>query len=60
MATTSVKLYQKASKRRKDGTAPIYVRIIVDRKSSLVSTGISVEPKFWNADKGRVRASHDI
>lgn len=60
MANTSVKLYLKASKSRVDGTAPVYVRLISDRKSSLISTGVYVEPKFWNADRGRVRASHDV
>lgn len=60
MANTSVKLYLKASKRRADGTAPVYIRITANRRSSLVSTGVYVEPKFWNADRGRVRSSHDI
>ena len=60
MSNVSVKLYQKASKVRADGTAPVYVRVIADRKSRLVSTGIYVEPKHWNAAKGRVRASHDL
>ena len=57
---TSVRLYQKASKRRADGTAPVYVRVTRDRKSSLVSTGVYVEPRYWNKDRGRVRASHDL
>ena len=60
MSNVSVKLYQKTSKTRADGTAPVYVRVIADRKSRLVSTGVYVEPKHWNKARGRVRAGHDI
>ena len=60
MPNVSVALYQKASKVRADGTAPIYVRAIADRKSTLRSTGVAVEPRHWNANRQRVRAGHDL
>ncbi len=60
MSVSSVKLYQKTSKIRADGTAPIYVRIIANRESFLDSTGIYVAPRDWNATRQQVRASHEI
>ena len=51
---------RKASKVRADGTAPIYVRVVANRKSSLRSTGVYVAPRDWNENKGQVRASHEI
>jgi hypothetical protein len=40
-------------KRRKhpDGTVPIYIRITQNRKYSLISTGIDIEPKYWDPKK---------
>ncbi|HEX8386017.1 MAG TPA: site-specific integrase, partial [Rubricoccaceae bacterium] len=60
MSNVSVKLYQKASKVRADGTAPIYVRVVANRKSSLRSTGVYVAPRDWNEKRQQVRASHEI
>jgi len=60
MPNVSTALYLKTSKTKADGTAPVYVRVVANRKSNLISTGIYVEPKHWNKAKGRVRASHDI
>ncbi len=60
MPNASTALYLKSSKRKADGTAPVYVRVTAHRKTRLVSTGIYVEPRHWNASKGQVRASHDL
>lgn len=60
MSNVSVKLYQKTSKAKADGTAPVYVRVIANRKTRLVSTGVYLESRHWNASRQRVRASHDI
>ena len=60
MPNVSAALYQKASKQKADGTAPIYVRVTADRKTRLVSTAVYVEPRHWNARTGRVRAAHDL
>ncbi len=60
MSNVSTALYQKVSKTKADGTAPVYVRVTAHRKSTLVSTGIYVEPRHWNARTARVRAAHDL
>ena len=60
MSNVTTKLYQKASKAKADGSAPVYVRVTANRKTRLVSTGVYVEPKHWNAGRERVRAGHDL
>ena len=57
---TSVKLIQRLEKKKKDGTAPIYIRATSNRKSRYKATGISIPPKDWNKAKGQVRASHEL
>jgi len=56
----SLKLVQRTQKQNKLGEAPIYLRITQERKSTFLSTGISVFPKQWNAEKEQVRTSHPI
>lgn len=53
MATISAIL--RNDKIKKDGTAPIHFLIIKDRRKSKVTSGIFVDPKYWNADKGVVK-----
>ncbi len=60
MPNVTAALYLKASKTKSDGTAPVYVRVTANRKSTLVSTGIYVEPRHWNKARGRVRAGHEL
>lgn len=55
-ATVNLKLWKYRPK--KDGTFPIYIRITKNRKSSWLSTDISVLEKDWNEDKGKVKPSH--
>lgn len=57
MALT-INLTQLKRKKKKDGTIPIYIRITEDRKSRYKSTGISILPKYWNADRQEIRRSH--
>ena len=59
MATT-VKLVLRRSKRKRDGTCPVWIRITANRKTRFVSTGIYVAPKYWNANRERVRGSHEV
>ncbi len=59
MATT-LKLVQRTSKTRKDGTAPIWLRITANRKSTFQSTGVVVLPKHWDADRQKIHRSHSI
>ena len=56
----TVSLYMRKDKKRKDGTAPVYVRATANRKSRYVATGVYLEPKHWNADRGEVRRSHEL
>ncbi len=56
----TIKPVLRTSKKRKDGTCPVWIRITVHRKSRFVSSGVAVEPKFWNNKKNNVRKSHPI
>ena len=60
MNNASVKLVLRESKKKKDGTAPVWIRITANRKSRFISTGVYIEPKYWNDRKSQVRASHPI
>ena len=56
----SVRLTLQTRKQKRDGTAPVWLRVTVNRKSRYRSTGIAVEPKHWNNDKQLVRRSHPL
>jgi integrase/recombinase XerD len=56
MAT--VRLILKKDKLNKDGEAPLYIRIIKDRKAKFISLGIKIKPKDWNEKQSRVKKSH--
>ncbi|MGB3544943.1 site-specific integrase [Rubrivirga sp.] len=56
----SVRLTLQTRKIRRDGTAPVWLRVTVNRKSRYTSTGVAVEPKYWNNDKQLVRRSHPL
>jgi integrase len=60
MGNASVKLIMRPSKRRADGTAPVYLRAIFARQAKEAATGVWVEPKAWNAQKQEVRKSHPL
>ncbi|MCH7640073.1 MAG: site-specific integrase, partial [Bacteroidetes bacterium] len=60
MANASVKLIMRPSKRRADGTAPVYLRAIYARQSKEAATGIWVRPGAWNKDKQKVKSTHDL
>ena len=54
----SVKVIQRLDKINTEGKAPIFLRIIQDRKTSFISLGIYLKPSEWNQDEQRVRKSH--
>jgi integrase len=54
----SVKFIQKARKQRPDGTRPVWLQIIENRRYKFVYTGISVKSDQWNSERGRVRKNH--
>ena len=43
---------------KKDGTYPIYIRSIKNRKVSYVSTNYSIPEKDWDEKKGKVKSSY--
>lgn len=56
--SVSLKLYALRRKIKANGEVPIYLRFTEGQKYRYLSTGISVEPKFWNATMCQVRKSH--
>ena len=44
-------------KTNRKGLAPIYLRIVVNRQSAYITTGIKVDPSKWNVSKQRLRSS---
>ena len=56
----SIKLLLREDQQRADGTAPIYLRIIQQRRTRFVATGLRVEPRFWDARRQQVRRSHPL
>lgn len=54
----SVRVILKEEKVNKAGEAPVYLRIIKDRKPTYVSLSLRVKPQDWNSDTGRVKRSH--
>ncbi len=56
MAT--VKVLLRPSKLNDKGLAPLYLRIIKDRKAKFISLSIYIKPSEWNEEAGKVRKSH--
>ena len=56
---SSIKLILRKDKvNKKTGEAPIYLRIIKDRKTKFLSLGIKLAPKNWNENQQKVRKSY--
>ena len=55
---STVKIVLKKEKINKIGEAPLYIRIIKDRKAKFVSLGVRILPKDWNESQSRVKKSH--
>ncbi|MEM1000824.1 MAG: site-specific integrase [Bacteroidota bacterium] len=56
MATVSAVI--RKSKKKKNETIPIYIRLTVARKHKYISLGQSVHERDWNRARQRVRKSH--
>lgn len=54
-STFSLLLYINRNKVRVDGTTSVLCRISIDGKSTTITTGITCNPKQWNAKKQRPR-----
>ena len=55
---SSLKILCRESKAKKNGLAPLVVRITVKRKHAYVYLNKSLEPKLWDKDRERVKKSH--
>ena len=53
MATVSIIL--RTDKKKADGTMPLHFLIIKDRKKSKITTGISIDPKYWDDKKCKIK-----
>jgi len=54
----SIKIVRRKNKQRKDGTAPLALRISKDYKTNYCFLDQYVLDKDWNADAGRVKKTH--
>jgi len=52
------KVFINERKINKKGEAPIYLRIIKNRKPTYISLGYYIRPEDWDAEKVRVKKSH--
>jgi len=56
---SSIKLVLRCDKISKNsGKAPLYLRVIKDRKTRFISLGQQLEPKFWDEDKQKVKKAY--
>lgn len=55
---TSIHLYLRHDRRRRNGELPVYLRITHHRKHKYISTGVSVLEKHWNPDQEKIRKNH--
>ncbi|MCF6364931.1 MAG: site-specific integrase [Bacteroidales bacterium] len=55
---SSVKIILKKNKINSKGEAPLYIRIIKNRKTKFISLGVKILIKDWNERQSRVRKSH--
>ena len=53
-----VKVVYYTSNTLADGSHPFFLRITKDRKRKYIATGLTLHPKYWNADKKEVRKSY--
>ncbi|MCH7928370.1 MAG: site-specific integrase [Candidatus Dadabacteria bacterium] len=54
----SLKIVIRTNKKKADGTCPLALRIIKDRKTRFVFTGQYILEKDWNAELSNVKKSH--
>ena len=58
MNMATVKVLLRTSKLNEKGLAPLYLRLIKDRKAKFISLGLYIKPSEWNEEAGKVRKSH--
>ncbi|AUC86660.1 recombinase [Polaribacter sp. ALD11] len=55
---SSIKLILKKNKIDKSGEAPLYIRLIKDRKTKFISLSLKLNPNEWDEDKQKVKKNH--
>ena len=55
---SSVKIIGRKASIRRNGEIPVYIRIIQNRKTSFISTGVSVPLELWDENISQVRKKH--
>jgi DNA-binding CsgD family transcriptional regulator len=58
MNMATIKVLLRTSKLNDKGLAPLYLRLIKDRKAKFISLKIYLKPSEWNEESGKVRKSH--
>lgn len=54
----AIKIVRRINKQKRDGTAPLAVRISKDYKTNYFFTGLYVLEKYWDKVAGKVKSSH--
>lgn len=54
----SLKFILKTQKEDKSGKCPLYIRLIQNRKTTLISTGIKLEKNQWDEDRQKVKKNY--
>ncbi|UAM97938.1 site-specific integrase [Polaribacter litorisediminis] len=55
---SSIKLILRNNKIDKAGEAPLYLRVIKDRKTKFISLSLKLKPNEWDEDKQKVKKNH--
>ncbi|TXD56916.1 site-specific integrase [Polaribacter sp. IC066] len=55
---SSIKLILRKNKIDKAGEAPLYLRIIKDRKTKFISLSLKLNPNEWDEDRQKVKKNH--
>jgi integrase len=55
---STIKIILRTDKINKLGEAPLYLRLIKDRKAKFISLGFKIKPKDWNEETSKVKKSH--
>jgi integrase/recombinase XerD len=55
---SSIKIILRKNKIDKSGTAPLYLRVIKDRKTKFISLSLKLKIIEWDEDKQKVRKNH--
>ena len=58
--TFSILFYLRTSKKKKNGTTPIYVRVTVNGKRSDFSAKRSIDVLKWNKSKARAKGTNEV